>query len=176
MYAYIQDGNQGGTASSHGRYSPPQLHGFDECFSTESKVPTWHDRKAVVTTRYWNEKGEYMKEPMDGDDSQLIMNRTEPFIRTAVGANKPFFAVVWFHTPHLPVVAGPKYLKMYKHMPEAHRHYFGSITAMDEQIGRLRALVRELGMCIYMLRHLFMYWCVCVNISEKNKYLTCKNV
>ena len=36
----------------------------------------------------------------------VIMDRAEPFIRESAKAKKPFFAIVWFHTPHLPVVAG----------------------------------------------------------------------
>ena len=53
--------------------------------------------------------------------------------------------MVWFHTPHLPVVAGPEHRAMYEGEPGARPDYFGCITAMDEQIGRLRATLAELG-------------------------------
>ena len=33
------DGNRGG--NDQRLFSPPWLHGFERCFSTESKVPTW---------------------------------------------------------------------------------------------------------------------------------------
>ena len=35
----VKDGNRGGTGEQY--YAPPWLHGFDTCFSTESKVPTY---------------------------------------------------------------------------------------------------------------------------------------
>ncbi|MCK5464292.1 MAG: sulfatase-like hydrolase/transferase, partial [Bacteroidales bacterium] len=58
--------------------------------------------------------------------------------------DKPFLAVVWFHTPHSPVIAGKKYLAMYPDLNQDQQHYFGTITAMDEQIGRLRHELEDL--------------------------------
>src|SRR5690606_3355046 len=58
---------------------------------------------------------------------------------------KPFLSVVWVHTPHLPVLTGQKYRKMYSHLSEDEQHYFGCITAMDEQVGRLRNHLIDLG-------------------------------
>ena len=72
-------------------------------------------------------------------------SRAVPFIRSTVEKSKPFLAVIWFHTPHLPVVTGPKYRKMYTQYSEDEQHYYGCITAMDEQVGRLRAELRALG-------------------------------
>jgi arylsulfatase A-like enzyme len=83
--------------------------------------------------------GKEVKDNLEGDDSRILVDRVIPFINKAVSERKPFFACVWFHAPHEPVVAGPEYLKMYEGLqPEMKRHYFGCITAMDEQIGRLR--------------------------------------
>ena len=73
---------------------------------------------------------------LDGDNSRVIMDRAIPFIDAAVNSDKPFFAVVWFHSPHLPVVAGPKHLALYPEGDLYTRNYYGCITAMDEQIGQ----------------------------------------
>jgi arylsulfatase A-like enzyme len=73
------------------------------------------------------------------------MDRVIPFVRKAVADNKPFMTTIWFHAPHSPVVAGPEYLRMYGGFSEGQQHYYGCITAMDEQIGRLRAELRRLG-------------------------------
>jgi len=48
-----------------------------------------------------------------GDDSRVIVDRAEPFIRGCAEADRPFLSVVWFHAPHTPVVAGPEYRSMY---------------------------------------------------------------
>ena len=79
---------------------------------------------------------------MAGDDSRIIMDRVVPFIQEH--RDQPFFATVWFHAPHEPVVAGDEYRERYRNYDEAQQHLYGCITAMDEQIGRLRKTLREL--------------------------------
>ncbi|MEE2947000.1 MAG: sulfatase-like hydrolase/transferase [Verrucomicrobiota bacterium] len=160
----LKDANRGGPRGTK-HFSPPQMNGFDVCFSTESKVPTWDplfrpkgnnsrkwwdsvsdDGEAVpYGTAYWNERGESVTENTRGANSRVIMDRAIPFVRSATKRNQPFFCIVWFHTPHLPVVAGPRYAAMYAAHPKYAQHYYGCITAMDEQVGRLRAELRALG-------------------------------
>ncbi|MEN8128325.1 MAG: sulfatase-like hydrolase/transferase [Planctomycetota bacterium] len=162
-----KDANRGGPGGAQ-HFSPPQDNGFDVCLSTESKVPTWDpmwipkEQKSKQTwgamkdpekegslygTYYWNEKGEKVTDNLRGDDSRVIVDRVEPFIRKAAEDKKPFFAVVWFHTPHLPVVAGPKHYAMYPEARNEHyRNYYGCVTAMDDQVGRIRKTLQELGM------------------------------
>lgn len=144
--------------SSRGFYSPPWYHDFDESFVTTSAVPTWDP---TVTPAWWNSWGGKAGQPwkggkpyvhngvevaenMAGDDSRVIMDRVIPFIRKSVESDTPFLTCVWFHAPHEPVVAGPEYRKMYKEYDEKKQHYYGCITAMDEQIGRLRAELRKM--------------------------------
>jgi arylsulfatase A-like enzyme len=145
----VVEANRGGPRGAE-HYSPPWENGFDVCFSTEAKVPTWDPMKNPETgkeygTHYWKEDGTRETENLEGDDSRVIMDRVLPFIRNSAENDAPFFAVIWFHTPHNPVVAGPEYLERYKDQPEEKRHYYGSITAMDEQFGRLRGALRDLG-------------------------------
>ena len=52
------------------------------------------------------------------------MDRAIPFIEGAVAADKPFFAVIWFHAPHVPVVGGPQYRAMYAEYEEDKQHYY----------------------------------------------------
>ena len=153
----MTDANRG-RAGNTADYSPPQDNGFDVCYSTESKVPTWNPmyREGTTTfygTRYWKEDGSYVpinSEELQGDDSRVIMDPALDFIQDAVSKDKPFFTVIWFHTPHLPIVAGPEYKAMYSHLPNGsgstdYRDYYGCITAMDDQMGRLREKLKDLG-------------------------------
>jgi len=100
---------------------------------------------APYGTAYWTGPGRKAVENLEGDDSRIIMDRALSFVRNAVRQDAPFLAVIWFHAPHAPVVAGPRYRRMYAGRPEGEQHYFGCITAMDEQIGRLRHELRALG-------------------------------
>ena len=127
-------------------YSPPWKNGFDVCFSTEQSVPTWNPMEnQEVPTRYWTGPETFAKENLDGDDSRVIMDRVLTFIKNSVESNNPFFAVIWFHTPHHPVIAGNEYRNMYMGSPIGKQHYLGSLTAMDEQIGRLRNEIKDLN-------------------------------
>ena len=65
------------------------------------------------------------------------MDRAIPFIEQAIEDVKPFFTTIWFHAPHTPVIAGPEYRAMYSNYSEDEQHYYGCITAIDDQVGRL---------------------------------------
>jgi arylsulfatase A-like enzyme len=99
----------------------------------------------VYGTRYWDHAGNEVTDNLDGDDSRIIMDRAIPFIEDAVKREKPFFAAIWFHAPHLPVVAGPEHTAAYRQYDVYPRNYFGCVTALDQQVGRLRATLQELG-------------------------------
>lgn len=126
-------------------YSPPWEHGYDACFVTESAVPTYWKDGVYETfgTHYWTGPDEMVSgDTITGDDSKLIMDRALPFIEKAAAANTPFLTVIWFHAPHAPAVSAPPYTDDYD---EKNKDYYGCLTAMDEQIGRLRAKLKSLG-------------------------------
>jgi arylsulfatase A-like enzyme len=165
----LEESNRGGPRGKE-HFSPPWRNGFDICFSTEAKVPTWDpmvmpaaDIRGVEPTKagkpygthYWTGPGQRVTENLDGDDSRVIMDRALKFLGEAAREQRPFFAVIWFHTPHSPVLAGPEYLSEYKGLTEAEQHYYGCITAMDHEIGRLRSALRELGVA----RNTMLWFC-----------------
>ncbi len=158
-----KDANRGRVGNS-AEVNPPSLHGYDDSFVTESKVPTYDpmiapvgkkgsfwdyikegEPRRIYGTAYWNHDGSQATENLEGDDSRVIMDRVLPFIDKAAQGDKPFASVVWFHAPHLPCVAGPKEQAMYKDYDLKKRNFYGCITAMDEQVGRLVEHLRSLG-------------------------------
>jgi len=158
-----KDANRGGPKHA-AHYAPPWERGFDVCFSTESKVPTYDP---LVTppkwaggvgdqglgnpygTAYWTGPGRKAEdEPgadLSGDDSALILDRALPFLESAVVDGAPFFAVIWFHAPHLPVLASEEQRAPYAHLPLEEQHYFACMSEVDHQLGRLRAALRGWG-------------------------------
>lgn len=159
------DSNRGGPEGIED-YMPPWRQGFERVFATEAKVPTfdpmlrrrdvsrdtWWDPVASPAgaepygTAYWREDGTRVSENLRGDDSRVIMDRAIEFISDAANTRRPFLAVIWFHAPHLPVVAGAEHRRPFAHLDPYAQHYFGSILALDEQVGRLRRSLRELGL------------------------------
>lgn len=152
------DANRGGRNPEH--YAPPWEHGFDVCFSTESKVPTWNPMitpgpeamdiaKRVPSdhfgTYYWTGPGIKATENLEGANPRIIIDRVIPFVENAVAKKQAFLAVIWFHTPHLPVLTGDQYKQLYAEHSEDIQQFYGAISAMDEQIGRLRETLSKLG-------------------------------
>ena len=160
----LSESNRGGERGKD-HYSPPWENGFDVCFSTEAKTPTYDPMKqpenrtdkrwwnpvkpgepiTEYNTHYWTGPGQMVAGNLEGDDSGLIMDQAVSFIQGAVKKQQPFLSVIWFHAPHWPVVADNKFRDMYSGMDEFSQNHFGCISAMDDQIGRLRKTLRELG-------------------------------
>ena len=103
-----------------------------------------------------------------GESSQVVIDETIRFIEQANQKNQPFFAVVWFGSPHEPYSGLPEDLALYDDLPEKYaakmvkltsnetgkqtrrnlrdvlRERYAEITAMDRAIGALRqALSRQ---------------------------------
>ncbi|MCY1722815.1 sulfatase-like hydrolase/transferase [Prolixibacteraceae bacterium Z1-6] len=166
----VKDANRGRPGDST-HYSIPSMHGYDDWFVTESKVPTYdpmlkpatfdtekgeslrYGWKAVEDkntakpfgTFYWIGEETSETDNLDGDDTKLILDRAIPFIVKSVKKEKPFLSVIWIHTPHLPVVANQKMMEEYSQYSYEEQLYYGTISAMDKQMGRLWKKLEELG-------------------------------
>lgn len=166
----MKDANRG-KPGNYADFSIPSQHGFDVFFATESKVPTydpmikpgiynekigesprygWEQRmdEDSITdfgTYYWKGKEERVEEGLIGDDSKIIMDRALDFIYRKSSDLQPFFTVIWLHTPHLPVVASDKHREPFQDYDLKEQLYYGTISAMDEQIGRLWKSLEDLG-------------------------------
>ena len=125
-------------------FAPPWERDYDRSFVVESSVSTWDPG---------SDKNPFYDDgvPLAGDDPSLrggaarvVVDRAVPFMEQAVKNDTPFLAVVWFNAPHEPIKAGPEYLAMYEGHGEA-AHYYGCITELDEQVGRIRKLSQGLG-------------------------------
>ena len=170
----VVESNRG--AKKPQNYSPPWHHQVDAAFATEAKTPTfdpmwkpakrgnsqafdtasgkgWHqispgDERVAYGTHYWTGE-ETMVDPesseLMGDDSRIIMSRALKFIESK--KDQPFMAIVWFHAPHLPVVASRQDAASYDNGKTSgfEQNYYGCVTALDRQVGRLRAALREHG-------------------------------
>lgn len=154
------------------RYSPPWENGFDVSFSCENTVPTFNpgyltcapfgepgykmvmDRPVeldqrtggfVWRDRFWTGSGRFVDEWLAGPLPKILTDRTLSFVKDQVEQKTPFFVTLWFSSPHTPVVAGPKHRKLYPDSSIEEQHWLGCISAMDEQIGRLRRELAKLG-------------------------------
>ena len=140
----------------------PGMAGFDEWFASPSSVATHNpytdpgaigralggtsSPQAIDRRAGYIHNGKPLDEPIEGCAAEIVMDRAIPFIRNAAKVEQPFLAVIWFNPPHTPVVGHPKYMKeLYSHLPENEQHYFSLASAIDAQMGRLRQVLRDLG-------------------------------
>lgn len=131
----------------------PRRHGFqfwaaNECW--HNYFYGWYFRDAdvpIITTRY---------EPVGWTDIAI------EFLHRQRNANQPFFLMLALGAPHDPYIVPEEYLKMYdpasltmqpnwvEGIKGASRRdiaaYYGAVTAIDTQIGRLMKALHDLGM------------------------------
>lgn len=163
------DANRGGREKFQTEYSIPSEHGYDIFFCTESKVPTYdpmllpdsfrtgeskrygwkarssEDATTAYGTAYWTAPNQKERGNLRGDNSRVIMDRVIPFVENSLQKEQSFFTTIWFHTPHLPVVSDSLHRAYYSEMEMQKQIYYGTITALDEQIGRLWQVLEQAG-------------------------------
>lgn len=81
------------------------------------------------------------------DDEAFLADQAAALIERSVAARRPFLAVIFFHGVHIPYIASPETRARYaaRGMTVNEQDYWGTITQIDAQIGRLRALLAQLG-------------------------------
>lgn len=106
---------------------------------------------------------------IEGESSDILIEETIAFIEKAGQQNKPFFAVVWFGSPHEPYVGLEKDIALYDQLPDSLgeqtvrltsvetgkaadmvrydvlQERYAEITAMDRAIGKLRTYLKGKG-------------------------------
>lgn len=112
--------------------SPGRL-GFDEWISADN----FFDLNPVLGRQGVPEK-------FQGDSSDIVTDEALRFIRRQAGAGRPFLVLVWFGSPHVPHQALPADKAAYRDLPEKDQNYYGELTAVDRNVGRLRDALREL--------------------------------
>ncbi|XP_065903953.1 N-acetylgalactosamine-6-sulfatase-like [Dysidea avara] len=164
--------------------SHPGQHGFDKWWATERSAPTcslncgcfphaecvlghykerpsctnYHTNKTAHTIKSWND-------PITGDDSHFMWYVAQDYITKQAKAKQPFFLYLPFHTVHIPYIATDQNREMYlkQNFTEGQADYFGAITALDEVLGELRGLLKELG-----IRNNTLLWFASDNGPEVN--------
>lgn len=131
----------------------PEWYGYDKHFVTHHAVKTWDpygpngDKIDQSDNPYW-EDGQRVTERVTGDDTAIIMDRVIPFVKRAARQDQPFLAVIWTHAPHTPLEAGPRFQAFYeaRGLDRKTATYYGIISALDEQVGRLDKTLKALDL------------------------------
>ena len=74
----------------------------------------------------------------------MVIDETIRFVEQT--KNKPFFIDSWFFDPHAKLTTTPEQMEPYKKHGSPFRIYYGSVTDIDRQIGRLLQRLDDLGL------------------------------
>lgn len=122
----------------------PQDRGFSEAL--------WHGAGGVGNTPdHWANDyfdDTYLRagkgfEKHEGFCTDVWFNEAIKFIEE--NRKSPFFCYLSLNAPHLPFVAPQKYKNMYPNEDENFKSFYGMITNIDDNIGRLRKKLDELN-------------------------------
>lgn len=111
----------------------PGASGFDEWLS----APNFFDNHPILSR-------EGIAVQTEGESSMVTVDAALEFIQKHESANKPYFAVVWFGSPHAPHEAFEEDRQAYTGEEELFQHFYGEITGMDRAFGKLRHALKAL--------------------------------
>ncbi len=111
----------------------PGEFGFDQWVSTSN----FFDRNPILSRA-----GKF--EEFKGDSSEIAIDEALKFVRRQSKAAQPFFAVVWYGSPHSPWVSDNNDTGDFKELKPDHQNHYGELVAMDRSIGTLRRELRQL--------------------------------
>ncbi len=112
----------------------PGRNGFDEWLS----APNFFDNDPILSRR-----GTAV--PTNGESSIVTVDAALEWIQEQGKTDQPFFAVVWFGSPHGPHQAIESDRALYDDQPKKAQHFYGEITGMDRAFGKLRDALTTIG-------------------------------
>jgi len=111
----------------------PGVFGFEEWVS----VSNFFDQDPLMSRN-----GKFVD--FKGDSSEVIVAEALKFIAEKSKGDRPFFAVIWYGSPHSPAIASEADRAPFKDLPTSSQHHYGELRAMDRSIGALRKGLRDL--------------------------------
>jgi arylsulfatase A len=121
----------------NGREPTPGDFGFDHWFATQNNAKHQDPTNFV---RDGQRAG-----PLHGHATTLVVDEAIRFIDRAEG--RPFAVFVTFHAPHEQIQTPEAYTSMYADVPDpTERDYYGSVSLVDHEVGRLMAALDSRGL------------------------------
>jgi len=119
----------------------PNDHGFDYWFATQNNANPTH-KNPVNFVRNGKRVG-----PLQGYSSQIIVDEAMRWLGQR-DKSKPFLLMVWLHSPHETIATAEPFVEQYAQQAETPQQaeYFGNVSQLDHEIGRLLKSVDDSGL------------------------------
>lgn len=123
----------------NGQEPTPGDHGFDYWIATQNNAAPTHQNPTNFV-RMGMRVG-----PLTGNSSTILADEAIKFIKET--KDGPFAAFVTFHAPHEQVAVPEEWSAKYPGLDDPNRAiYYGSVSLVDHEVGRVLDTVRELGL------------------------------
>ncbi|MCR8725777.1 sulfatase family protein [Frigidibacter sp. ROC022] len=172
--------------STHGVID--NLYGVDNAFATHSAVKDtvwdhlqrggyrtahfgkWHlGEKQPPFFDHWEEsfnsrQGHWIDGKLNGDyRPDRATDAATNWIGAQAGADSPFAMILSFYPPHDPYTAPERFYEPYRGRGVPFAGYYAAVSALDHNLGRVRAALREAGLAentvvIYFSDHGDTFW------------------
>ena len=123
----------------------PEDRGFDEVYrhggGGVGQTPDVWDNSYFDGGYFHN--GEIV--PAKGFCTDVFFDQANRFITESARSGKPFLAYISTNAPHGPFHCPQKYMDLYPEQSPTIQAFYGMITNIDENVGRTRKLLKELG-------------------------------
>ncbi len=121
----------------------PGAFGFDHWVTTSN----YYDLDPIIS-----QQGEVVQ--WQGDSSEATVDAALAHLKEQYQSG-PTCTLIWFGTPHSPMIALEKDRAQFDHLPENEQHQYGEILAMARSIGTVRSTLREWGIA----EETFLFFC-----------------
>ncbi|MBI4910356.1 MAG: arylsulfatase [Acidobacteria bacterium] len=80
--------------------------------------------------------------------TDVFFTQAMKWVESKRGAGKPFFTYITPNSPHAPLICPEEYRRMYDglNLPENTQKYFGMVTNVDDNVGRLMSRLNQFGL------------------------------
>lgn len=110
----------------HNSPASPGACGFDHWVS----APNFFDNDPILSVQG-------KAEPFTGESSIITVDIALDWIQKQSKSDAPFFAVVWFGSPHSPHQASAEDKQWYQDQTKPLQEFYGEVTGMDRAFGKL---------------------------------------
>lgn len=115
----------------------PEKRGFDQSLTTVEDTQRSHFDPVLLRNG--------VEEEQTGYRTDILFREAGRFIETT--RDRPFFCYIPTYSPHAPLVAPEEYVSRYKDkVTETEAAFLAMVACIDDNVGRLMAKVRELGL------------------------------
>jgi arylsulfatase A len=123
-----------------GNKSDPDHHGFDYYLASQNNA-----KPSQLNPEGFYRNGKPAG-TLQGYSAQVVVDEAEKWLDGRKNKDNPFMLLLWFQEPHLPLAEPESFMQMYAGEKKENALYYGNVSHMDYQIGRMLKHLEEKGL------------------------------